>query len=65
MLVIILAKPAVVNGVPRSDRNTNSDCWASRCSRRSGEALPRGAGVGQLRCISPRFTGLKFSAAIN
>jgi hypothetical protein len=47
---IIFAKPAVVNGAPRSLTNTNGEVTLSRCSRRSARiSSPRnGCVVGVL-----------------
>jgi hypothetical protein len=55
----ILAKPAVVNGALRSDRNTNSYCGASRCSRlRARSSTPAS------ECVVDQFGSLQHLKAI-
>jgi hypothetical protein len=49
-----LAKPAVENGAPRSEVNTNSDAALSRCSRRGVRiSLPRRGCVAGVPVLPP------------
>jgi hypothetical protein len=51
----ILAKPAVLNGAPLSDRKTNSDCGASRRNRRRARSSAPASGcVAGVPCFTRR-----------